>query len=75
MSWEYKPQTLSYEKRYFKQFYYTFKSQRDGKNYRLHYNARNGKFVKYKEIKEHGGKPPKPEYVISMEHGSYTVVD
>ena len=27
------------------------------------------------KIKEHGGKPPKPEYVISMEHGSYTVVD
>lgn len=51
MSWEYKPQTLSYEKRYFKQFYYTFKSLRDGKNYRLHYNARNGKFVNYKEIK------------------------
>jgi heme oxygenase (staphylobilin-producing) len=27
------------------------------------------------KIKEHGGKPPKPEYVIAMEHGSYTVVE
>lgn len=28
-----------------------------------------------KKIKEHGGKPPQPEYVIAMEHGSYTVVE
>lgn len=27
------------------------------------------------KIKEHGGKPPKPEFVINMEHGSYTVVE
>jgi len=27
------------------------------------------------KIKEHGGKPPKPEYVITMEHGKYIVVD
>lgn len=27
------------------------------------------------KIKEHGGKPPKPEFVISMEHGNYTVVE
>lgn len=27
------------------------------------------------KIKEHGGKPPKPEYVIAMEHGSYTLVE
>ena len=28
-----------------------------------------------KKIAEHGGKPPKPEYVIAMEHGNYTVVE
>lgn len=28
-----------------------------------------------KQIAEHGGKPPKPEYVIAMEHGNYTVVE
>ncbi|AMW98897.1 antibiotic biosynthesis monooxygenase family protein [Rummeliibacillus stabekisii] len=28
-----------------------------------------------KQIKEHGGKPPKPEYVISMENSNYTVVE
>ena len=27
------------------------------------------------KIKEHGGKPPKPEYVINMEHGNYLVVE
>ena len=27
------------------------------------------------KIKEHGGKPPKPDFVISMEHGNYTVVE
>ena len=27
------------------------------------------------KIKEHGGKPPKPDYIISMEHGNYTVVE
>lgn len=27
------------------------------------------------KIKENGGKPPKPEYVIAMEHASYTVID
>ncbi len=27
------------------------------------------------KIKEHGGKPPQPEYVISMEQGNYTVVE
>ncbi len=48
---EYEPQFMEFEKKHFKQFYYTFRSLRDGKNYRLHYNARNGKFVNYKEIK------------------------
>ncbi|MCR4798912.1 MAG: hypothetical protein K5860_00210 [Bacteroidales bacterium] len=48
---EYEPQFMEFEKKHFYQFYYTFKSLRDGKNYRLHYNARNGKFVNYKEIK------------------------
>ena len=28
-----------------------------------------------KKIAEHGGKPPKPDYVINMEHGNYTVVE
>ncbi|MEK4701464.1 antibiotic biosynthesis monooxygenase [Solibacillus sp. FSL R7-0668] len=28
-----------------------------------------------KKIAEHGGKPPKPEFVISMEHGNYSVVE
>ena len=28
-----------------------------------------------KRIEEHGGKPPKPDYIIGMEHGSYTVVE
>ena len=28
-----------------------------------------------KKIAEHGGKPPKPEYVVSMEHGNFTVVE
>lgn len=28
-----------------------------------------------KKIAEHSGKPPKPEYVIAMEHGNYTVVE
>ncbi len=52
LSWsDYEPEDVFFEKKQFKQFYYTFKSQRDGKNYRLHYNARNGKFVNYKEIK------------------------
>lgn len=51
MSWsKYAPEDVFFEKKHFYQFYYTFKSQRDEKNYRLHYNARNGKFVKYKEI-------------------------
>lgn len=27
------------------------------------------------KIKEHGGKPPRPEYIISMEHGNYRVVE
>lgn len=27
-----------------------------------------------RKIKEHGGKPPKPEYVIAVEHGNYTLV-
>jgi heme oxygenase (staphylobilin-producing) len=27
------------------------------------------------KIKENGGKPPKPEYVIDMEVGNYTVVE
>lgn len=27
------------------------------------------------QIKEHGGKPPKPDYVIAMEHGGYTVIE
>ncbi|WP_425467660.1 hypothetical protein [Psychrobacillus soli] len=27
------------------------------------------------KIKEHGGKPPKPEYVLSMEHANYTVLE
>lgn len=27
------------------------------------------------KIKEHGGKPPKPDYVIHMEHGNYLVVE
>ena len=48
---DYEPEDVFFEKKHFKQFYYTFRSLRDGKNYRLHYNARNGKFVNYKEIK------------------------
>ena len=28
-----------------------------------------------KKIQEHGGKPPQPEYVISVESGKYTVVE
>lgn len=47
---EYEPEDVFFEKKHFKQFYYTFNSLRDGKKYRLHYNARNGKFVNYKEI-------------------------
>lgn len=27
------------------------------------------------KIKEHGGKPPQPDYVVSMEHGNYTVIE
>jgi heme oxygenase (staphylobilin-producing) len=27
------------------------------------------------KIKEHGGKPPRPEYILNMEHGNYTVVE
>ncbi|MGE7022668.1 antibiotic biosynthesis monooxygenase family protein [Solibacillus cecembensis] len=27
------------------------------------------------KIKEHGGKPPKPEFVISMENTNYTVIE
>ena len=27
------------------------------------------------KIKEHGGKPPRPEYILSMEHGNYTVIE
>ena len=48
---DYEPEDVFFEKKHFKQFYYTFRSLRDRKNYRLHYNARNGKFVNYKEIK------------------------
>ncbi|KOF10026.1 monooxygenase [Planococcus glaciei] len=28
-----------------------------------------------KKIKENGAKPPKPDYIIAMEHGSYTVIE
>lgn len=28
-----------------------------------------------KKIAEHGGKPPRPEYIINMEHGHYSVID
>lgn len=27
------------------------------------------------KIKENGGKPPRPEYILNMEHGNYTVVE
>ena len=27
------------------------------------------------KIKEHGGKPPQPDYIISTDRGNYTVVD
>ena len=27
------------------------------------------------KIKEHGGKPPRPEYILNMEHGNYTVIE
>lgn len=28
-----------------------------------------------RKIKENGGKPPKPEYVIAREHSNYTVIE
>ena len=28
-----------------------------------------------RKIAEHGGKPPKPDYIVTMEHGHYTVFE